>query len=561
MHQLPFPVTRTAHTRGTRLPALPALAALLVPLVAAPPALAAEFDTGNPELRVRWDNTLKYSAAARLSRPSAVLVGGANANLDDGDRNFGKGLISNRVDLLSELDITFHNLGGRVSAAAWYDDVYHRATDNGNAATYNPMSVPAGRFTQATRELHGRKAELLDAFVFGKGELGDMSASFRAGRHALLWGESLFFGDNGIAGAQAPVDLIKLLSVPNSQFKELIRPTSQVSGQLQLTPNLSAGAYYQFDWEENRIPAAGSYFSRTDVFDRGGERLLAGFAPGVGALTFVRAHDLHARSSGQGGLQLRWRPAGSDYDLGLYAVRFHSRNFVVEVSPDGGFPALGSYRLIYPEGIRAFGASASKSIDDTNLAAEISVRRNTPLVAAGGSVMVHPGERSDNDDHPLYPVGNSLHAQVSAIHTLSRSAVWDGGLLMFEGAWNRRTSITRNAAALDPNSTRDALGMRAIFSPMWFQAASGLDLSLPVGLGYNPYGRSSVTTLFNGGATKGGDLSIGVSGDYLQTWKGSVTYVRFFGRAGTVLTATNAFSFQQSLKDRDFVSFSLSRTF
>ena len=557
--QRPHPrATGPAHPTRQRLRAL---VALMAPLVAVQPALAAQFDTGNADLQVRWDNMIKYSGAYRLSQPSAQLIGSANANLDDGDRNFGKGFISNRVDLLSEFDVTYQNVGARVSAAAWYDGIYNRGTDNTAAATFNPRSVQVGSFTEATRDLHGRKAELLDAFIFGKGTVGDMSGSFRAGRHSLLWGESLFFGENGIAGAQAPVDLIKLLSVPNTQFKELIRPTNQLSGQLQLTSNLTAGAYYQFGWEPNRIPASGSYFSRTDLFDRGGETLVAGAAPGVGQLAFLRAHDLLASKSGQGGVQLRWRPADTDYDLGLYAVRFHSRNFIVEVTPNGGFPDLGTYRLIYPEGIRAFGASVSKSIDATNLAAEVSVRRNTPLVATGGSITVAPGAVSDNDDHPLYPVGNSLHAQFSAIHTLSRSDLWDGGLLMFEAAWHRRTSITRNGGALDPNTTRDALGTRLIFSPTWYQAASGLDLSLPVGIGYNPYGRSSVTTLFNGGSSKGGDISVGLSGDYLQTWKGSVTYTRYVGGANTVLDSKNAFSFKQSLKDRDFISFALSRTF
>lgn len=540
---------------------LATLATLVLGLCTASHAHASEFEAGHPDLRVRWDNTLKYSVAGRAKSPAAGLVGTANPNLDDGDRNFGKGLISNRFDLLSELDITYKNFGARLSGAAWYDAVYNRATDNDSPATYNPVSVSSHDFTTATRDLHGRKAELLDAFIFGKAELGEMSGSFRLGRHSLLWGESLFFGANGIAGAQAPVDIIKLLSVPNTQFKELIRPTNQVSGQLQLSPNLSAGAYYQFGWEANRIPAAGSYFSRVDLFDTGGERLIAGHVPGVGALAFMRTFDMPAKNSGQGGLQLRWRPDGSDYDFGAYAIRFHSRDFIVHLRPDGGFPTLGTYNLVYPEGIKAFGLSASKSIGSTNFAAEVSVRRDTPLVANGGSVVVHPGELSDNDQHPLYPVGNSVHAQASAIHTLERSALWDGGLVLVEAAWHRRTSITSNAGAIDPNSTRDAWGLRAIFSPTWYQALSGLDLSMPVGLGYNPDGKSSVITLFNGGATKGGDISIGLTGDYLQSWKGGISYTRFFGGQGTVLDANNAFSFKQSLKDRDFVSLTISRTF
>jgi hypothetical protein len=295
--------SRTVHRRQP-VPMLGLLAALLQ-ATAMLPAQAMELDAGDSGVRVRWDNTLKYSGAARVKARTETLANSGFPNLDDGDRNFNRGPISNRIDLLSELDASYGAFGVRASGAAWYDSVYNSSTSNLSPSTYNPTSVPSSDFTRATRDLHGRKAELLDAFIFGKGEIGDISASFRVGKHSLLWGESLFFGENGIAGTQAPVDLIKLLSVPGTQFKELIRPTNQLSAQLQLHARVALGAYYQLGWEANRIPASGSYFSRTDLFDVGGERLLAGFVPGAGALAFVRAHDELAKSGGQGGLQLR----------------------------------------------------------------------------------------------------------------------------------------------------------------------------------------------------------------------------------------------------------------
>ena len=82
----------------------------LVAACCAPGAHAFEVETGDSALKLRWDNTLKYSAAARLKSADARLLG--NPNNDDGDRNFGKGLISNRVDLLSELDATFNRSYG-----------------------------------------------------------------------------------------------------------------------------------------------------------------------------------------------------------------------------------------------------------------------------------------------------------------------------------------------------------------------------------------------------------------------------------------------------------------
>ena len=54
----------SADKRATARP-LPPLKPLTLALLAlaAGHAQAFEFDTGNPDLRARWDNTLKYSAA------------------------------------------------------------------------------------------------------------------------------------------------------------------------------------------------------------------------------------------------------------------------------------------------------------------------------------------------------------------------------------------------------------------------------------------------------------------------------------------------------------------
>ena len=62
------------------------------------PAGAAEIYAGDG-LAVRWDNTLSYSMALRPMSPSPELLSYING--DDGDRNFGPGLVSNRFSLLS----------------------------------------------------------------------------------------------------------------------------------------------------------------------------------------------------------------------------------------------------------------------------------------------------------------------------------------------------------------------------------------------------------------------------------------------------------------------------
>lgn len=90
-------------------------------------------DTGNSDLSVRWDNTLKYNASWRVEEQDGhgpASDAGAQINTNDGDRNFSRGLISNRVDLLSEFDLRYrNNMGFRVSGAAWYDQVYNESND------------------------------------------------------------------------------------------------------------------------------------------------------------------------------------------------------------------------------------------------------------------------------------------------------------------------------------------------------------------------------------------------------------------------------------------------
>ena len=549
---------------ASRLPRLTTTVAVAIGVASGSQVNAFEIETDNPDLRLRWDNTVKYNAGWRLKEADDKLT--SSVNQDDADRNFNKGLISNRLNLLSEFDARYKNLGARVSAAGWYDTVYQESNDNDSPFTANQRSVASDAFTDDTRRLHGGKAEILDAFVFGQGRIGEIPSSFRLGRHTVLWGESLFFGANGIAGGQAPVDVIKATSVPSTPFKELIRPVNQFSGQLQLRSNLSLAAYYQFEWEENLIPAVGSYFSTSDVVGDGGERLIAGgpIGPNQQRLAFFRGDDQKARNSGQYGLSLRFSPEDWDTDFGLYVIRYHAKDPMVYTRPFATGPnpltgQLGEYQLVYGEAIRAFGASFSTAIGDANVAGEVSVRRNTPLVSVA---QANPSGAGDNSGNPLYAVGNSLHAQLSTLYLFSRNDIWDSANLAAEVAWHRRTSITKNPQALDPNSERDAWGLRMTFTQSFFQVYPGLDLSVPLGIGYNPKGKSSVITKFNNGVgDKGGDITVGVQGDYLQTWKVGVSYTRYIGGADNFLDAGNANTFGQPLKDRDFVALTAQRSF
>ena len=121
------------------------IALALAAILPGAPAHAVEFDTGS-DLKITWNNTVKYSVAYRLHDADPRLLAGGypgygaadltGFNLDDGNQNFrNKGVVSNRIDWLTEFDAGTRNAGLRISAAAWYDAAYTGSNDNASSAT------------------------------------------------------------------------------------------------------------------------------------------------------------------------------------------------------------------------------------------------------------------------------------------------------------------------------------------------------------------------------------------------------------------------------------------
>src|SRR5574337_1984251 len=62
-------------------------------------AMAFEADTGNADIQLRWDNTLRYNVATRVESRNRKI--GNTAVADEGDYSFDNGdLVANRLDLL-----------------------------------------------------------------------------------------------------------------------------------------------------------------------------------------------------------------------------------------------------------------------------------------------------------------------------------------------------------------------------------------------------------------------------------------------------------------------------
>ncbi len=505
-------------------------------------------DLGNTDgFAIQWNTTLRQSLAFRTESANAALL--ADINGDDGDRAFTPGLVSGRLDILTELTAERGHFGFDVSAQGWYDPLYQQNTANRSPKTFNPVWVPYDQFPSTVRHLMGNDAELLNGFVKDQFNAGDTPVSIRLGRQTLLWGESLFFANNGIAAGQAPVDDIKALSAPLAEARELYLPVTQGVVRVEIRPGVAVELYDQFEWRRDRLPGVTSYFSTTDILDTGGSRLLL---PNGAAL--YRAADSVPHGIGQFGAALRLQSDAVDY--GLYALRYDAKD------PEPVFhSADGTYQLVFPRGIEIYGASASTYLGSSNLAGEISLRRHMPL-AAGASGLTGTVSTGGGPVYaaafllppPMpdaapggYATGDTLHFQASTETQLPPTHLWQSAALQAELAANDLLEVTSGHRFAETGRTHLAGSVQVVFTPTWFQVVRGLDISMPAGVAYTPLGRSSIDASQNNGT---GNISIGVSVTYHTVWQAGLSVTHFIGGPG-----------QQKLADRDFAIISATRSF
>jgi hypothetical protein len=263
---------------GSRRRLLLASCAILSFVVFGHPAEAFEYEFNNG-ITINFNNTLEYSLVERTSPESPVFEN--NPNLNDGDNNLRAGIVSNRIDLLSEFNITDNGYGFDGSIDSFYDSVYNQKTQNGEGFTYNPANQPADKFTTATQTIAGRDIQLRNLYVFGSTSIANTPVTIRVGRFVNIFGESLLFAANGISYGQSPINIEEAVSVPNTQAKNLFLPVGQALLTTQLTDAISVSLYYQFEWQKFNYPPAGSYYNPLDFFGEGGWRL---FLPRPGSI-------------------------------------------------------------------------------------------------------------------------------------------------------------------------------------------------------------------------------------------------------------------------------------
>ena len=163
--------------RAVRRTAVLGLGAAAAVLLLAVPAQAKDFQLG--QLGIKWDNTVSWGAQYRLDDPDPrliALVSGGQAfsvNGDDGNQNYPTGIFSNVLKLTSEMELEYKNMGAFVRFRGFYDF----ENEDGDR--------PRTQLTREARKRVGSRADILDAFVWFKFDVGGQPAQVRVGDQVL----------------------------------------------------------------------------------------------------------------------------------------------------------------------------------------------------------------------------------------------------------------------------------------------------------------------------------------------------------------------------------------
>ena len=534
-------------------------------------AYAAPIDTGVDDLRLAWDNTIRYNLGARAGRLDPRI--GNSRPAFESDYKFQRrgDVVTNRLDLLSEVELVYQQKYGlRASVAAWGDAAYDSKvkTSAGNVPgtqvpyasvdTYNN----AGDYNSYTKRYHiGPSGELLDAFIFGNFDLGGSLLNVKLGRHSTYWGVSVFDATRNIAYGQQPQDGLKAATSPGATAKELVMPVGQLSAQAQLSSEFSLEGQYGFEWLPDRLPEGGTYFATNDTVFFGPSRAVTG----SGGVTPKGPTDQPSRwSAGNWGVAAKWAPLAIDGTIGAYYRRFTEHSpWVLPASVPSS-----NYHMVFPRNVELIGLSFEKAIMGQSVGVELNARRHTALNTA--SNIVNANDKAGTEGAR----GNVLNAIVNTTGELFASRFWDTGTVTAELSYQRLLSITQNANVFngigyggcptgrveDGCATRSAWGLRIRVSPQWFQVRPGLDVSLPLDYSYGVKGNGAAPGGGNEGSKR---FTVGVTGVLRNAHTFTLSYNGRRGETGTfspslgVFTSGNGYT----LNDRDWVSFTYQTAF
>lgn len=403
--------------------------------------------------------------------------GGYSTNGDNGNLNYNAGESFSKIFKgVHELDVHYQNVGVFMRGMYFYD---FAMMDDDRAAS----NVLTGDVFDPCRDGEAREQvckdiRLLDAYVYGDFEVGDMPFSVRVGQQVISWGESTLIS-HGISEIN-PVDIARLRA-PGAEVKEAFIPFGALWASLGVTDNFNIEMFYQYSWEKTILPPPGSYFSNNDFAGDGGQYnnvqlgfggspdmnldyLMAslndiGAAVKAGTLSAEQAGEMYAAyagsvtlrapgskaenepdDGGQYGLRLSWfLPELNDTEISLYHVNYHSRRpifsgvtadfstatiggdigyLVTNEINEGNYTELNTFsrvELDYVEDIKMYAMSFNTTVGTTAVAGEISYRQDEPLQIDDVELLFAAvPQQLYNSGNPDYDALNNVSQMVKA---------------------------------------------------------------------------------------------------------------------------------------------------
>ena len=218
---------------------------------------------------------------------------------------------------------------------------------------------------------------MLDYFLYASGELAVTDLfDVRLGSQVINWGEATF--TSGINGLQNRADLIAR-NTPGVEVKEILLPTGALYGQVDLVPDLTFEAYYQYEWKKTELNGVGSYFSDRDFLGPGARNFLIPVGP-------TRTHHRRSQNADEAPpTAASGVPPCTGSCLGIPISACTTSMPTTRRRPTGStvrgrrsFP--DSYTIVYFEDIQGYAASFTTVLADTNVQGEVSYKTDVPVV-------------------------------------------------------------------------------------------------------------------------------------------------------------------------------------
>lgn len=498
-----------------------------------------QFDNGGV---LQWRVNSTYTLSTRIESRDALLSSQtANANGNDGNNNFDRGdLTANRLSMLLDVNYKKGDSGLVLSASTFYDDVYHQSNDNSLATSPNKLSGAANAFNGDTKRFHGGYTRMLDAYAytaFSVGEEGRMT--WRLGRHAVSWGEALFFP--GISLAQGPADGTKT-GVPGTETKDQLLPEDQVSLQYEVNDKWSLLAHAQYGWHETIAPGVGSYLSTSDTTGPGAQCMK--FSPTTCSVR--RSADDRPSDTGQWGVGTRYRVT-DETEVGLYYLNYHDRTPNVDI-----YAASSRYNIRYQEDVKLIGATLSTTFGIATLGMEVSYKKDAPALVKLAI--------------PTATTANILQTNVNTFINLGRTWMAPQSQLLAEVSYvdvsspeaRRLPGVTAGPMNSDLYFGSHGLAFQALLSSTYPGIIENWELGTSVAYSRQLQGRTIL-----GGVGGEGDhrLSLGGTMTYKRNFQVGLTYLGYYGEANLGRPGIEKVKNFRGLTDRDQLSLTMKYSF